>query len=250
MPHLRRSSAGRGGSRGRGGLRARASEGKEGRAVSERHSIASVTILRRLSPSLWLWRPGRSEANLESCADVPRGRLPLRPRIGPTNPLWGLPLVAGSVSCPKLRPGLVESWRGGVFLVSESSEAPNGVLALAVLWTCEFPSGPPSSFSFRSPWGHACGLPELVEAARWILAFSGPGRFRGPVRETVGPRSSFAFVWHSPGSSNPGSLGLEKLLFRPSGLEVPMTKELSTRVLQFYVRERGQVCPAGCCFFF
>lgn len=116
MPHLRRSSAGRGDSRGRGGLRARGSEGKKGKAVSERHSIASVTILRRLSPSLWLWRPGRSEDNLESCADVPRGRLPLRPRIGRTNPPWGLPLVAGSVSCPKLRPGLVLSWRGRCFL--------------------------------------------------------------------------------------------------------------------------------------
>ena len=33
-------------------------------------------------------------------------------------------------------------------------------------------------------------------------------------------------MWHSPGSSNPASLGLEKLLFRPSGLEVPMTKQL------------------------
>ena len=76
--------------------------------MSERHSIASVTILRRLSPSLWLWRPERSEDNLERCADVPRGRLPLRPRIGPTNPPWGLPLVARAVSCPKLRPGLVE----------------------------------------------------------------------------------------------------------------------------------------------
>ena len=157
---------------------------------------------------------------------------------------WWLALSVAQSSAQGL------SWveGGGVSLVSESSEAPNGVLSLAVPWTCEFPSGPPSSFSFRRPWGHACGLPELVEAARWILAFSGPGWFRGPVRETVGPRSSFAFVWQSPGSSNRGSLGLEKLLFRPSGLEVPMTKELSARVLQFYVRERGQVCPAGCCF--
>lgn len=118
IPHLRRSSPGRGDSRGRGGLRAWASEEKKGKAVSERHSIASVTILRRLSPSLWLWRPERSEDNLESCADVPRGRFPLRPRIGPTNPPWGLPLVAGAVSCPKLRPGLVESWRGRRFLGS------------------------------------------------------------------------------------------------------------------------------------
>ena len=101
--------------------------------MSERHSIASVTILRRLSPSLWLWRPERSEDNLESCADVPRGRLSLRPRIGPTNPPWGLPLVAGAVSCPKLGPGFVEGQLKGVFLVPESSEAANGVLSLALL---------------------------------------------------------------------------------------------------------------------
>lgn len=43
------------------------------------------------------------------------------PRIGPTNPPWGLPLVAGAVSCPKLRPGFVE----GVLCVEAFSWFPS-----------------------------------------------------------------------------------------------------------------------------
>ena len=57
-------------------------------------------------------------------------------------------------------------------------------------------------------------------------------------------------MWHSPGSSNPGSLGLEKLLFRPSGLEVPMTKELYVNQSSTVLCKRKRASLSRCGFFF
>lgn len=50
---------------------------------------------------------------------------------------------------------------------------------------------------------------------------AGSWYFLHPIRELVGPRASFAFVVALAGKLESRSLGLEKLLFRPSGLEVP-----------------------------
>lgn len=214
--------------------------------MSERHSIASVTPLRRLSPSLWLWRPERSEDNLESFADVPRGRLPLRPRIGPTNPPWGLPLVAGAVSCPKLRPGLVEGeLKGEGFSWFPSPQKRRmGYYPWLYCEPARSPLGLPVYFN--------SGVLEAMHAGHQSFwkRLAGSWHFLGTHQGAVGPRSSFAFVWRSPGSSNPGSLGLEKLLFRPSGLEVPMTKELFVNQSSTVLCKRKRASLSRCGFFF
>ncbi|XP_032344087.1 uncharacterized protein LOC106729103 [Camelus ferus] len=146
------------------------------------------------------------------------------PSLGPLIGEWRCQLA------PSTAQGLLGVERGGALVVPPERDAVSAFLRAAE--SLQVPLWASQLILVQEP------LRPSVPVTRAPRSGSpAPGLFRGegPLRETVGPRSSAACALRAPGSATPRSLGLEKPMFHPSRLRGC----LSSRILQFVVPRRS-----------